>query len=599
MLVPSGRVGLENCLAALFVVQSSLLLFLAWNQAPVPDEGAHLTAGIYTWQQGKFDLYSVNPPLPRLIASTPTFCLGLVTDFRNSNPTGRRPGDRFEWSESISFVRENADQARVAMFVSRLTLLPCLLFGAWICWRWAGELYGVQAGFLAAWMWCWSPMILAWGATIMPDIPATVSGLAAAYAFRHWLKSPGYYAAVVAGLALGIAELTKMTLLVFFAVWPLLWLIKFASQGSQYRHLTQLKQLLAILLIGGMVINMGYAYSGTGETLGSYVFVSRMLAGTDSVADGAPGGNRFRNHWVGQLPVPLPHDYVAGADLQKLDFEQGLMSYLMGEWSNRGWWHYYLVCCIVKIPLGTWVLAGIALGGRIFHRRECADVSRCSWQVMWFEELILLLPAVALFILVSSQAGVNRHFRYLLPAFPFAGILISRAACLAGSGRWLVAVAATTNMVSCLCVYPYSMSYFNEIAGGPSQGPRYLLDSNVDWGQDVWGLAAWCRRHPDVGVLQIALSSSYSKELLESHNWHAGSQVRIIDLDQQIERRQALPSLPPGWSAIGIHRLYEPRWSSFQKVRPVARIGYSILIFHVAHETSDLTGLQPQIEMQE
>jgi hypothetical protein len=360
-----------------------------------------------------------------------------------------------------------------------------------------------------------------------------------------------------------------------------------------------LTQLLAILLIGGMVINMGYAYSGTGETLGSYTFVSGTLAGADSVADGAPGGNRFRNQWIGQLPVPLPHDYVAGADLQKRDFERGLMSYLMGEWSNRGWWYYYLVCCIVKVPVGTWVLAGIALGGRFFHRRERADASRCLRQGMWFEELILLLPAIALFVLVSSQTGVNRHFRYLLPAFPFAGILISRAACMAGSGRWLVAVAATANMVSCLWVYPYSMSYFNELAGGPSQGPRYLLDSNMDWGQDVWGLGTWCCRHPDLEVLQIALSSSYSKELLDSQVRHAGGQLRIIDLDQQIERRQAMPAQPPGWSAIGVHRLYEPQWSSFRKVKPVAQVGYSILIFHVDREAGDVAGLHPEVEMQE
>lgn len=598
MLVNSGRIWITSCLGALLIVHSCLLLWLAWYQAPVPDEAAHLTAGIYSWQQGRFDLYSVNPPLPRLIASASASRLGLVTDFRNSDPPNREPGDRFEWSESIEFMRDNADLARLAIFIGRLTLFPCLLLGAWICWRWAGELYGPWAGCLSAWMWCWSPMILCWGATMMPDIPATVSGLAAAYAFRHWLRSGGYYFAVVAGIALGIAELTKMTLLIFVVVWPMLWLIKIASMGWHRRHITEFSQLLVLLLTGLMVVNIGYSYVGTGERLGSYTFVSRMLAGANSVACGETGGNRFQNQWLGQLPVPLPHDYVAGADLQKLDFERGLISYLMGEWSNHGWWYYYLVCCGIKLPIGTWILAGIALADHFFHHGECAATSRCPQRGMWFEELILLLPAMAIFVLVSSQTGVNRHFRYLLPAFPFAGILVARAACFGGACSWLVAIAAVGNMVSCLCVYPYSMSYFNELAGGPSKGSRYLLDSNVDWGQDVWGLATWCLQYPDISVLQIALSSSYSKELLESQVKHAGGRMRVLDLDHQIERRQVMPPLPPGWSAIGVHRLHEPQWSSFQKVKPVAQVGYSIMIFHVDHEASDHADIYSEVERQ-
>jgi len=51
-------------------------------------------------------------------------------------------------------------------------------------------------------------------------------------------------------------------------------------------------------------------------------------------------------------------------DLQKVDFERGLSSYLFGQWSQHGWSHYYLVCAALKEPLGTWALAILAvLGG--------------------------------------------------------------------------------------------------------------------------------------------------------------------------------------------------------------------------------------------
>jgi hypothetical protein len=38
--------------------------------------------------------------------------------------------------------------------------------------------------------------------------------------------------------------------------------------------------------------------------------------------------------------------------------------------------------------------------------------------------------------------------------------------------------------VSSLSSHPHYLSYFNEIAGGPGNGWRWLLDSNIDWGQD-------------------------------------------------------------------------------------------------------------------
>jgi hypothetical protein len=48
---------------------------------------------------------------------------------------------------------------------------------------------------------------------------------------------------------------------------------------------------------------------------------------------------------------------------------------------------------------------------------------------------------------------------------------------VAGSFCWFVA--------SSLWIYPHSLSYFNEFIGGPLNGPKHLLGSNADWGQDL------------------------------------------------------------------------------------------------------------------
>lgn len=48
-----------------------------------------------------------------------------------------------------------------------------------------------------------------------------------------------------------------------------------------------------------------------------------------------------------------------------------------------------------------------------------------------------------------------------------------------------VAIAFTASIGSALATYPHTLSYFNELAGGPLNGPAHLLDANVDWGQDL------------------------------------------------------------------------------------------------------------------
>jgi hypothetical protein len=44
-------------------------------------------------------------------------------------------------------------------------------------------------------------------------------------------------------------------------------------------------------------------------------------------------------------------------------------------------------------------------------------------------------------------------------------------------------------------IRPNYLAYFNEIAGGPSHGYKHLVDSSVDWGQDLPALKTWLDEH--------------------------------------------------------------------------------------------------------
>jgi len=108
--------------------------------------------------------------------------------------------------------------------------------------------------------------------------------------------------------------------------------------------------------------------------------------------------------------------------------------------------------------------------------------------------LFLLLP-IAMFLAVAMTSNLNIGLRHVLPIYPFIVVLAALGldtvlSSLKRHDLWrltLVAVAAFEFAV----VYPHTLAYFNLLAGGPSNGFRYLADSNVDWGQDLKRLKSW------------------------------------------------------------------------------------------------------------
>lgn len=576
-------VGCMLCLAILIQC-----LYMSTNH----DEAAHLVGGLTIWESGNFELYNVNPPLPRLIATIPIafFCdpevdWKLFDDHIVRNEVGSRP----EFYLGLRFIQANLDNIRPYLFVSRLMCLPFVLLGAYCCWRWAKELYGEWAGLSSLVLWCFCPNVLIWGSQVMPDVPAASFGVMAGYFFWKWLRESDYSNAFIAGLTLGLVLLTKLTWVFLLPLFPMLWIIWYFSkeQNRTWLLLQQRScQMLSLLAVAVFTLNLGYGFEGTFTKLGDYRFASRTLAGKDSIVDGKLGGNRFEETPLASIPVPLPKNYVAGADLQKVDFEKGLSSYLCGKWQDHGWWYYYIVCAALKIPLGTWGLGLLAIGFSvvgIFYRRNNNGVD-------WCDQLILLAPAIVLFIFVSSQTGFSRHFRYVLPAFPFVFIWISQVAQIASHRsialKIVVVGLLAWSIISSLSVYPYSMSYFNELAGGSKNGHKYLLDSNIDWGQDVYGLKTWIEKHPEANDLHLLLRDDISETLFLADGCPKapllpGKPIQMID-EEDDDPRNLGPR--PGWFAASIHQIHvdHRRYKYLLDFEPVDRIGYSIYIYNIS-----------------
>lgn len=586
---PASSVRVRVAVTLLLTAHAGLLTYAATRHSPTFNEPGHLVAGISHWQFGRFELYRVNPPLSHMVAALPVLAADAKTDWSKFHDS---PGARPVFAIGEDFIAANGERSFLLFTLARWACIPFSLLGAYICFRWGAELYGTAAGLLALLLWCFSPNILAHAELVTPDIPATSLGVAASYAFWRWLKIPTWWGAIIAGLVLGLAELTKFTWIILFGLWPLLWIAWMIadrrSSTLQHHFIQQGGQLALQLLLALYVINLGYGFEGTVTKLGEFKFVSTMLKGPD--AEKTEEVNRFANSWLKDVPVPIPKNYLLGIDIQKRDFEDfGRPSYLRGTFQDRGWWYYYFYAATIKIPLGTWVL--------VLFANIKSIVSLCRRQSPPLADTIVLLaPAVVVFALVSSQTGFSHHFRYVLPSFPFLFIGVSQVAFVFGKLSFksvVTAAAILWSVGSSLWYYPHNLSYFNELAGGPLGGPTHLINSNIDWGQDLLHLKQWLSAHPEANPLHLAYYGYYDPAGLRIEYTAIPHQSAVDGNSGRTLTEQV--AIDPGWYAVSVNYIRGYPWRApqgayeyFQNFTPVATTGYSIYIYHITE--ADLEG---------
>jgi hypothetical protein len=479
------RRGGVLAVVVLLTIQAGLLGYAATRHSPTELEPAFLASGVSHWRLGRFELYRVNPPLPRMIAAIPAVLAGCKEDWTHFSDS---PGSRSEFHVAEDFVRVNGTQFFPLLVYGRWACIAIYLIGGFFAYRWANELYGQGAGLVTLTIWTLEPNLLAHAELITSDSACWSFGLAAIYLFWRWLKVPSWRVAVLAGLFLGVAELSKLTWIILFALFPALWLFwRLTSRpvpiGGRQDEVCvdhpRFSQLIAILLLAIYVINVGYGFDKSGQRLDRFVFVSTAFTGNEAAG---VQGNRWQDSILARLPVPVPRDYLLGLDAQTKDLESyPLPSYLNGKWKHGGWWYFYLFGLLIKVPLGIWALfLAVVIA-------KCVSRARTG---LFRSECILIVPALTVLLLTSAQLEFNLHLRYVFPAVALGAVFLGQSARpeLIGAityRRTLLALTLGSAMFSLVTIYPHQLAYFNELAGGPRNGHKYLLGSSLDWGQDL------------------------------------------------------------------------------------------------------------------
>ncbi len=677
----AGGFGKVLAVAGLLAVHLALAELSLVLENPTVDEVVHLPAGLTYWQKGTFRLYHHSPPLLRMAAALPVIWANPVTApvYEQESWTMADPSPT-TFSQTFAFFKaaRYLDLFRLARMVMPLFSIV----GGLAVFAWSRQLHGNRGGLLSLCLWVFCPNILAHCRLITTDVGSTALGVAATFVFWLYLRRPSWPKAMAAGVMLGLAELTKFSMLVLYAVWPFLWLVRLilATPRAQVvrRFAIGVAQGLLIVALSALVIDAGYRFEGVGIPLGRFEFASSTL--TRPVAGGirrAPASqnpfyallwpfreNRFRGTMLAKLPAPLPEHYLLGFDEQKVEADGipnrlrradralreghielarqeaaaadqsvgGYTVYLNGVMRDSGWWYYYLCTLLYKVPEGTWCLVLFSLLLLFFKRRTREE---------WADEICLwTVPAVVLFSM-SFLTDINLGLRYVLSIAPYvfiaAGKVVPWVEGLSGLGRRIGRIftlaALGLTVASALWIHPHYLAYFNWVSGGPERVPVRLIDSNLDWGQDLLGLRAWCREHAPGERVGLAYFGQINPSIdaLNPPNDHfdwflppvkPGSTV-LLPRKPGIPPPRVIgpaPRLVPGYYAVSASlvcglpwRLYDPSparpdawapvWNAgrdafgyFRMFEPKKRIGHSIYVYKLSQ--ADVETAAPLLEPQ-
>ncbi|MBI2498164.1 MAG: glycosyltransferase family 39 protein [Opitutae bacterium] len=472
--------------AALLALHAGLALWAASRESVTADEILHVTGGYFYNRFGDYRIQPENGNLTQRWVALPAWLMQAPPP-----PLA----DNIYWRTSDQsvigyqfFYETGHDHWPMLMAARAMTVLLSLGTGL-LVFFWARRLAGTAAGFLALAFYALDPSVLAHAGLATSDIAAVFFLLAAVTAFWRHLGGPDWRSGALSAAVFGLACVAKYSTVLLLPVMLLLlvWRILAEPAGRRARWLKLAPLTLAAHGAAAVFIIWlfyGFRYSGFAADL--------------------PPADHFTVPWAEVLPYIgwpgrlvqfcrdgqlLPEAFLYGYSWV-VQSARARSAFLAGEYGYFGWIRFFPLAFLWKSTLA--LLAALAVGaGALLHRwrnhaaRRADDLSDVA-------PLLVLFGVYGIFSLASH---LNIGHRHILPLYPVLFILVGGLAApglLAGGRRAaLVALLIAGQLLAHAGVAPHYLAFFNSLAGGPANGHRLLVDSSLDWGQDLPGLALW------------------------------------------------------------------------------------------------------------
>jgi len=493
------------------------------------DEPAHIACGLEWLDKGRYTLEPQHPPLARVAAAIGPYLVG--------RRIVGRPGIYNEGAAIL--YRDNHYDRNLAL--ARLGILPFFWLGTVVAFLWARRAAGKAGAVLAAFLFTFLPPVLAHAGLATTDMALAATVGAAFLAALVWLDRPVARNSLLFGACLAAAALSKLSALAFFPA---------ACAAALAWYLAAVRPRPADLL---------RAFTGRLPAFCLVAFTAAFLVWA---------GYRFSFGRAPSLGIDVPApEFFQGIQVVATHNQQGHPAYLLGRRSHTGWWYYYPIVLAVKTPLPLLLLlaAGIYL---LYRGRGMPEVATG----------LALASAVGILVF-SLFSRINIGVRHILPVY-FGFVIVASWACVQLVRSWprsRLANGTVTAMllwmaVTSLLSHPDYLPYFNLLAG--SEPERILVDSDLDWGQDMKRLGERLR---EVHAPEVTFNPFISAYLEAVHGFPP--------------IRETNPQMPsPGWDAVSLTVLKTARlglddqypelrlWPDL--IQPAERVGKSTLLYY-------------------
>lgn len=499
------------------------------------DEVAHLTAGVGYWRQGDFRLNPEGGMTAQRWAALPL----LAEQFVGPDPSfpGWAAGDI--WSVGFHFLYEANSDADTMLFRARTmaALLSVLL--AALVWAWSLHLFGPNGALLSLALCALSPTMLAHGRLVTADTAAALAFMAALSGIWIMLHRLTPLTVLAAGLSVGLLLLTKMSGVLMIPIALLLLLVRLLAGGP-----LGLGWLLrARLLIGGavrcraMLIGAALLCAALAWTTVWAGYGFRFSAGPDGMGIAAERWETVGGD--GLLPAAvstarrhrlLPEAWLYGfAHAHR--HAQRRVAFLDGQTSAVGWLRFFPCAFAYKTPVASLAAFAIAIGLLLRHWRRSARDGAPARRVLGIG--LYRVAPLALFIgaytSLALSSRLNIGHRHILPIYPvlfaLAGVVAVGAPPLSRARVATIFLLVIGLGVESLMAWPHHLAFFNVAAGGPAGGHRHLVDSSLDWGQDLPGLRRWL---DEQGPHDPGAPPVYLAYFGTAHPDHYGIRARLL-----------------------------------------------------------------------
>lgn len=549
-----SRHAAAACLLLLLVAQC---LHVSTTTSNTFDEPAHITTGYAHVAEGRDYLAPLHHPvLGRALLALPLLSADLVFD--SSLPSEELNNPAFH-EGAVDFIYENTVPVTTVLFYSRLAVTAvAVLMGVYV-FVWSRELWGDRGAFLSLFLYVLSPNIIAHSSIATTDLFITAFFFITAYHLQRTATYGFTWSNTITGaLALAAAMATKHSavLLLPLIVYAVYRAIKGGASTKQaLGHLAAAAAIVFIFIWA--VYGLSYQFTGPGfPGLPWEKFGQSPLA---------PVFDAIKSIKL------LPESYLYSLAGTLMSAGAGKPAFLMGEYSLTGWWYYFIVAFLIKTPVAT-IFFIIAATAFLIRDREAAS-----------KALFPAASALFFFVVVSMQ-NVNIGLRHVLPVYPFIftalGYVTHIRVDSQRAGRLVFAFFCAWYVASAVSIHPHQLSFFNGFIGGPDRGYRYLVDSNLDWGQDLPALKEYM---DEEGIEKIQLAYfglakpehyGIDYELLPSyHIFSDETASRTVNVDGYVAISATMVQ--------GVYTANRALYGAFLELPVTGRAGHSIFVYFI------------------